>query len=182
MYPNDGGLLYNIKAIWIMLTYIWEHHVFWILWFHSPPALQHKRGSLLYSVGSPARFIKQRVFSGSPSSKHFLIEIKIRTWLGLLFLFNECFDGNKILLTYLLSYSTCSMLMSDDLRLLRRGIEPGPSGFGEFGSTAGPLPLHCENWFKQKPDIGGLKRASCKLFYRGLGWNPRRWQFFCILD
>ena len=27
------------------------------------------------------------------------------------------------------SNSACSMLMSDDLRLPRRGIEPGPSGF-----------------------------------------------------
>ena len=38
------------------------------------------------------------------------------------------------------SYSTSSMLKSNDLRLPRRGIEPVPSGFWEVGSTARPLP------------------------------------------
>ena len=33
------------------------------------------------------------------------------------------------------SNSACSMLMSDDLRLSRRGIEPRPSGFRDIGST-----------------------------------------------
>ena len=34
-----------------------------------------------------------------------------------------------------------TMLMSDDLRLPRRGIEPRPSGFQDIGSTSRPLPL-----------------------------------------
>ena len=34
--------------------------------------------------------------------------------------------------------SACSMLMSDDLRLPRRGIEPRPSEFRDIGSTAKP--------------------------------------------
>ena len=33
------------------------------------------------------------------------------------------------------------MLMSDDLRLPRRGIEPRPSGFRDIGSTSRPSPL-----------------------------------------
>ena len=37
--------------------------------------------------------------------------------------------------------SVCSMLMSDDLWLPKRGIEPRSSGFREVGSTARPLPL-----------------------------------------
>ena len=41
----------------------------------------------------------------------------------------------------LLSNSACSMLMSDDLRLPRRGIEPRPSGFRDIGSTFRPSPL-----------------------------------------
>ena len=39
------------------------------------------------------------------------------------------------------SNSACSMLMSDDLRLPRRGIEPRPSGFRDIGSTSRPSPL-----------------------------------------
>ena len=39
------------------------------------------------------------------------------------------------------SNSACSMLMSDDLRLPIRGIEPWPSRFREVDSTARPLPL-----------------------------------------
>ena len=39
------------------------------------------------------------------------------------------------------SNSACSMLMSDDLQLPRRGIEPRPSGFRDIGSTARPSPL-----------------------------------------
>ena len=35
----------------------------------------------------------------------------------------------------------CSMLMNDDLRLPRWGIEPRPHGFREVGSAAKPLPL-----------------------------------------
>ena len=38
------------------------------------------------------------------------------------------------------SNSACSMLMSDDLRLPRRGIEHRPSGFRDVDSTARPLP------------------------------------------
>ena len=36
----------------------------------------------------------------------------------------------------ILSNSACSMLISDNLRLSRRGLEPGPSRFREVGSTA----------------------------------------------
>ena len=39
------------------------------------------------------------------------------------------------------SNSAGSMLISDDLRLLRQGIEPRPSGFRDIVSTARPLPL-----------------------------------------
>ena len=39
------------------------------------------------------------------------------------------------------SNSACSMLMSDDLWLPRRGIEPRPTGFREVDSTAMPLPF-----------------------------------------
>ena len=39
------------------------------------------------------------------------------------------------------SNSACSMLMSDDLRLPRRGIEPRPSGFRDIDSTSRPSPL-----------------------------------------
>ena len=39
------------------------------------------------------------------------------------------------------SNSACSMLMSDDLRLPRRGIEPRPSEFRDIGSTSRPSPL-----------------------------------------
>ena len=39
------------------------------------------------------------------------------------------------------SNSACSMVMSNDLRLLRRGIEPRPFGFWDIGSTARPSPL-----------------------------------------
>ena len=41
------------------------------------------------------------------------------------------------------SNSACSMLMSDDLRLPKRGIEPRPSGFRDIGSTSrlSPLPI-----------------------------------------
>ena len=42
------------------------------------------------------------------------------------------------------SNSACSMLMSDDLRLPRRGIEPRPSGFRDIGSTSKPSPLPIE--------------------------------------
>ena len=41
----------------------------------------------------------------------------------------------------LLSNSACSMLMSDDLRLPKGGIELRPSGFRGLDSTARPLPL-----------------------------------------
>ena len=37
------------------------------------------------------------------------------------------------------SNSACSMLMSDDLRLPRRGIDPRPSGFRDIGSTSRPF-------------------------------------------
>ena len=39
------------------------------------------------------------------------------------------------------SNSACSMLMSDDLRLPSRGIEPRPSGFRDIDSTSRPSPL-----------------------------------------
>ena len=39
------------------------------------------------------------------------------------------------------SNSACSMLMRDDLRLPRRGIEPRPPGFRQVDCTARPLPL-----------------------------------------
>ena len=39
------------------------------------------------------------------------------------------------------SNSACSMLMSDDLRLPRWGIEPRPSGFRDISSTARSSPL-----------------------------------------
>ena len=39
------------------------------------------------------------------------------------------------------SNSACSMLMSDDLRLPRRGIEPRPPRFRQVNSTARPLPI-----------------------------------------
>ena len=81
----------------------------------------------------------------------------------------------------LLSYLTCSMLMSDDLRLPRRGIEPESSGFWEVGSTARPLPLPCKNWFKQKPAIGGLGSAVSSST-GVLGGTPRRWRFWYISD
>ena len=45
------------------------------------------------------------------------------------------------------SNSACSMLMSDDLRLPRRGIEPRPSGFRDIGSTSGPSPLPVVGYF-----------------------------------
>ena len=37
--------------------------------------------------------------------------------------------------------SACSLLMSDDLQLPRRGIKPRPSGFRGLDSTVRPLPL-----------------------------------------
>ena len=40
------------------------------------------------------------------------------------------------------SNSPCSMLMSKDLRLPRRGLEPRLSGFREVSSMARPLPLY----------------------------------------
>ena len=39
------------------------------------------------------------------------------------------------------SNSAQCCMMSDDLRLPRRGIEPRPSGFRDIGSTARPSPL-----------------------------------------
>ena len=39
------------------------------------------------------------------------------------------------------SNSACSMLISDDLWLPRRGIEPRPSGFRDIDSTSRPSPL-----------------------------------------
>ena len=61
------------------------------------------------------------------------------------------------------SNSACSMLMGDDLRLPRQGIELRPSGFRDIGSTARPSPLpksflqvftlylviHLVTWYKE---------------------------------
>ena len=40
------------------------------------------------------------------------------------------------------SNSACSMLISEDLRLPRRGIESRPSGIRDIDSTSRPSPLH----------------------------------------
>ena len=47
------------------------------------------------------------------------------------------------------SNSACSMLMNDDLRLPRRGIEPRPSGFRDIDSTSRPSPLPLGLKFKR---------------------------------
>ena len=71
------------------------------------------------------------------------------------------------------SNSACSMLMSDDLRLPRRGIEPRPFGFRDIDSTSRPSPLPLgglitdTKLFKKK-----LKTYLFNLAYPGLSNDP----------
>ena len=54
-----------------------------------------------------------------------------------------------------LSNSACSVLISDDLQLPKRGLKPDPSRFWEVGSIARPLPLLCN----RNPTSFGTIRA-----------------------
>ena len=61
------------------------------------------------------------------------------------------------------SNSACSMLMSDDLRLPRWGIEPRPSGFRDIDSTARPLPLPCGNAVPTPTKEMGIGNEHCPM-------------------
>ena len=73
----------------------------------------------------------------------------------------------------LLSNSACSILMSDGLWLPRRGIEPGPSGFWDIGSTARPLPL---------PSIGSTWIAVSWTLYYYIRSFARSFTFFIFSE
>ena len=88
----------------------------WLFWIF------FKYLRLLWSRDSNILTISENIF-------HFEnVTLKLKFWV--------------ILSVYLSIYS---MLMSDDLRLPRRGIEPWPSGFREVASTARPWLLPCCN-------------------------------------
>ena len=72
-----------------------------------------------------------------------------------------------------LSNSACSMLMSDGLWLPKRGIEPGPSGFWDIGSTARPLPL---------PSIGSTWIAVSWTLYYYIRSFARSFMYFIFSE
>ena len=90
----------------------------------------------------------------------------------------------------LLSISAWAMLVSVDLRLPRRGLEPGPSGFWEVDSTARTLPLSMKwlcipdveaintilrlgsfTWRKKKTYCRGRRRRREAELHRYLSWD-----------
>ena len=87
------------------------------------------------------------------------------------------------------SNSACSMLMSDDLRLPRRGIEPRPFGFREVGSTARPLPLpllraKTESKCKEESRIRdeAQEKSECGIVSPSFLLLDLRWVIFFFFD
>ena len=60
---------------------------------------------------------------------------------------------------------------------------PGPPGSEKSALPLGRCPpLPCKDWFKQKAAMYRRTGECCKLLYRGLERNLRRWRLWYILD
>ena len=137
-YPH---CLFPSYALYFLITVLYLHHNQSILISPSVPASLGTWFSLSFSIQSwwnQPKYIHHSKLS--PTISHHPL---VTGWVGssrsayaMPWLLARHSSNEGVLR----SNSACSMLMSDDLRLPRRGIEPRPSGFRDIGSTARPCP------------------------------------------